>query len=262
MSTTFSQLMRTAKRAAGQSIFEVPADWMQGRSLFGGLQVAIALDAMRTCAPKAPLRTLQATFIAPVPEGPVQARARIVRQGKSATHVEARIEGEKEPLAIVIGVFGSPRPSKAERVPARPNLGADQGLELTYVPGVFPAFTQHFRARWLRGALPFSSQASPEHSVAVGMVDDGALTEGHVVAIADFIPPVALSYLDAPAPGSTLTWMLQFLRDDMAGLPLDGWRIDAELVAARDGYTSQTVHVWGPDGSPVALSHQSMLVFG
>ena len=94
------------------------------------------------------------------------------------------------------------------------------------------------------------------------MHDDGPVTEGHVVAIADFIPPVALSYLDTPAPGSTLTWMLQFLRDDWGGLSLDGWRVDAELVAARDGYTSQTVMVWGPDGAPVALSHQSMLVFG
>lgn len=262
MSTTFSQLMRTAKRAAGQAIFEVTPDWMQGRSVFGGLQVAIALEAMRTCAPKAPLRTLQATFIAPVPEGPVQARARVVRQGKSATHVEARLEGEKEPLAIVIGVFGAPRVSKAVRVPVAPRLDADKGLELTYVPGVFPAFTQHFRARWLRGALPFSSQPNPEHAVAVGMVDDGPVTEGHVVAVADFIPPVALSYLDAPAPGSTLTWMLQFLRDDLSGLSLDGWRVDATLEAARDGYTSQTVYVWGPDGAPVALSHQSMLVFG
>src|SRR5689334_20149835 len=130
MSTTFSQLMRTAKRAAGQAIFDVSADWMQGRSVFGGLQVAIALEAMRTCAPKAPLRTLQATFIAPVPEGPVQARARVIRQGKSATHVEARIEGEKEALAIVVGVFGSPRPSKAERVPVLPHLDTSKGLEL------------------------------------------------------------------------------------------------------------------------------------
>jgi hypothetical protein len=94
------------------------------------------------------------------------------------------------------------------------------------------------------------------------MKDDGPTTEGHVISIADFIPPVALSHLDSPAPGSTLTWMLEFLRDDVGKLPLTGWRVDAELVAARDGYTSQSVMVFGPDGTPVALSRQSMLVFG
>jgi acyl-coenzyme A thioesterase PaaI-like protein len=262
MSTTFSQLIRAAKREAGQSHFDVPADWMQGRSVFGGLQVAIALDAMRTCAPTTPLRTLQATFVAPVAEGRVHARARIMRQGKGATHVEARLEAGTETLALVIGVFGAPRVSQAARVPQKPLVESNEALDLTYIPGVFPAFTQHFRASWLRGTLPFSSQPSHEQVVAVGMHDDGVVTEGHLVAIADFIPPVALSYLDTPAPGSTLTWMLQFLRDDWAHLPLAGWRVDAELVAARDGYTSQSVTVWGPDGAPAALSHQSMLVFG
>jgi hypothetical protein len=38
--------------------------------------------------------------------------------------------------------------------------------------------------------------------------------------------------------------------------------VDAELVAARDGYTSQSVMLWAPDGTPVAISRQSMLVFG
>jgi acyl-CoA thioesterase len=262
MSTTFSQLMRAAKREPGQVHFDVPADWMQGRSVFGGLQVAIALEAMRTCAPTTPLRTLQATFITPIAAGGVRARARIVRQGKSATHVEARLEAGEETQALVIGVFGAPRVSQAARLPEKPIVVASESLDLTYIPGLFPAFTQHFQARWLEGGLPFSSQPSPEQVVAVAMSDDGAVTEGHVVAIADFIPPVALSYLDRPAPGSTLTWMLQFLRDDWAHLPLSGWRVDAALCAARDGYTSQSVTVWSPDGAPAALSHQSMLVFG
>lgn len=262
MSTTFSQLMRAAERAPDEVRFEIPGDWLQGRSVFGGLQVAMMLEAMRTSAPVTPLRTLQATFVSPVSEGPVTARARVMRRGKSATHVEARLESGNDVLAVAIGVFGSPRASKAARSLVMPHVEAEGALELTYVPGVFPAFTQHFRARWLRGALPFSSQPSHHHVVDVGMHDDGSATEGHVVAIADFIPPVALSHLDAPAPGSTLTWMLQFLREDWSTLPLQGWRVDAELVAARDGYTSQSVTVWAPDGSPAALSHQSMLVFG
>jgi acyl-coenzyme A thioesterase PaaI-like protein len=262
MSVSLSQLLRRATRAAGRVELDVPADWMQGRSVFGGLQVAVALEAMRTCVPSTVLRTLQATFVAPVAEGVVEARARVLRHGKNATHVEARLVRGNETLAIVIGVFGQARTSKAARVPQRPEVSIEEPLELTYVPGLLPAFTQHFAAQWLRGALPFSGQPDHEQVVVVGMKDDGPVTDGHVVAIADFIPPVALSHLDAPAPGSTLTWMLEFLCDDVKDQPLHGWRVDAQLIAARDGYTSQAVTVWAPDGSPAALSRQSMLVFG
>jgi acyl-coenzyme A thioesterase PaaI-like protein len=262
MPTSLSQLMQRAKRERGNVELDVPSDWMQGRSVFGGLQVWVALEAMRTFVPSTALRTLQATFVAPVPEGVVRARAQVLRQGKNATHVEARLVDGSETLAVVIGVFGNARPSKAARLPRWSSVDAAEPLDLPFVPGVFPSFTQHFRARWLRGALPFSSQPTQEQVVEVGMNDEGPTTEGHVVAIADFIPPVALAHLDAAAPGSTLTWMLELLCDDVHHLPLDGWRVDAELIAARDGYTSQSVMVWGPDGTPVALSRQSMLVFG
>ena len=94
------------------------------------------------------------------------------------------------------------------------------------------------------------------------MQDEGRATEGHVVAIADFIPPLALSHLRTPAFGSTLTWMMELLAERVDHLPLAGWRVDSQLVAARDGYTSQSVMVWGPGGEPVATSRQSMLVFG
>jgi acyl-CoA thioesterase len=263
MAISFTQLMQRAKREAGSFELEVPSDWMQGRSVFGGLQVVIALEAMRTRVPTTVLRTLQTTFIAPVREGVVRARAEVLRQGKNATHVEARLWEGSETLAIVTGVFGHARPSKAARTPpSRAVTTLTEPLELPYVPGGTPTFTQHFRARWLEGALPFAGQPSHEQVIEIAMRDEGPMTEGHVVAIADFIPPIALSHLETPAPGSTLTWMLEFLGDDVRHFPLEGWRVDAELIAARDGYTSQSVVVRAPGGTAVALSRQSMLVFG
>ena len=46
-------------------MLDVPEDWLQGRTLFGGLQAVVGLAAMRTLAPAAPLRSLQVTFLAP-----------------------------------------------------------------------------------------------------------------------------------------------------------------------------------------------------
>src|SRR3954467_9524801 len=89
--TPFSVLAAREQAADGEAMLDVPQDWLQGRTLFGGLQAVVGLAAMRSLGTAAPLRSLQVTFLAPVPGGPVHARARILRSGKSATHVEARI---------------------------------------------------------------------------------------------------------------------------------------------------------------------------
>src|SRR5262245_5678266 len=105
MSIPFTTLMQRVEEKPGRASLDVPADWMQGRSVFGGLQVALAIRAMRTLVPQAQLRTLQATFSAPS-ANTIHCEARILRSGKSATHVEARLVDGSVTSAIAIGVFG------------------------------------------------------------------------------------------------------------------------------------------------------------
>lgn len=261
--TSWSRLFAGLRTQPGTASLDVSADWLQGRTVFGGLQAAIALRAMRTLVPETPLRTLQGTFLAPVPGGPVSAQARVLRTGKSATHVEARIVDGDTTLALLVGVFGSARSSTVVVRPRQPPMHSDsKTIEFPYVPGLTPAFTQHFKVRWLRGLPPYTGDTATEHVLEVGLRDAGPADEGHVLAMADFIPPIALSHLKAPAPGSTLTWMLEMLAERFDALGLERWRVDASLAAAHDGYTSQSVMVWGPGGEPVATSRQSMVVFG
>lgn len=242
---------------------DVPDNWLQGRTVFGGLQAAIALQAMRPLVPDAmPLRTLQATFFAPVPGGPVTAEGRLLRVGKSTVHAQGQLLGSDGPLCTLLCVFGRARTSTVAITPRQEPVVCAQPVEFRYRAGVTPAFTQHFAARWLRGAPPFTGSTLPEAVIALDMLDAGAASEAHVLAIADWIPPVALSLLRQPSPGSTMTWMLEFLRERCDDLSLSGWRVDAQLVAAAGGYTSQSVMLWGPGGAPVALSRQSMVVFG
>jgi acyl-CoA thioesterase len=234
---------------------------LQGRTLFGGLQAAIALRAMRTLAPEAPLRSLQTTFVGPVPGGRVEARARILRTGKSTTHVEARIVDGEETLALVVGVFGSARDSVVKIDPGQPAVAPGRAIEMQYVEGAMPAFTQHFKARWIRGAPPYTGATERDNVIELGMRDAGPVGEYHVVAMADFIPPIALSFLTERAPAASLSWMLEILVDDVSALSPDGWRMDAHVMAGRDGYTHQSLELWGPDGTLVALGRQTMVVF-
>lgn len=266
MTTTMSQLLARAELQQGALRVEVPADWMQGRSVFGGLQAALALHAMRSLVPEAPLRTLQTTFIAPV-AGVVTVQAKILRSGKNATHVEARIGDGSTTQALVVGVFGTARSSAVARMPAPQALdpSAPALLELPFGSGGMgggPVFMSHFNVRWLRGQIPFSGGSETSQILDIAIDDPGAASESHVVAIADFIPPIAFSLLSAPTAGSTLTWMLELLVDRVDHLPTSGFRVEAEMVAARDGYTNQAVRLFGPGGEPIALSHQTMMVFG
>jgi hypothetical protein len=61
---TFSKLLASAARDEAAFCLDVPAEWMQGRSVFGGLQVAFALQTMRSFLPAVPLCTLHAELLA------------------------------------------------------------------------------------------------------------------------------------------------------------------------------------------------------
>jgi hypothetical protein len=66
MATPFSVLIERAQVDAESLGVDVPEDWMQGRTVFGGLQLALALRAMRALVPGTAVRSLQATFVAPL----------------------------------------------------------------------------------------------------------------------------------------------------------------------------------------------------
>jgi acyl-CoA thioesterase len=259
----FSEVLKSVRRDGDAWIASISEDWLQGRSAFGGVQAALVVQVMRELVPKeVPLRSLQVAFVAPVPAGTVRMTAKVLRQGKSVTQVEARLMDGDTTACLVIGVFGAARESTLRLLPEKPVVQAmAKPFVLQYKPGLLPAFTQHFDACWLQGDVPFSGSKKTTQIIEIGLKDEGVADEAQVVAFADFIPPIALSMLDEPAPGSSLTWMLEWFADSR-GLPLQGWRIDAELQAAQDGYTSQQVMLWGPNGEPIALSRQSMVVFG
>ena len=258
----FSEVLGAGTATDGVWSTTVGEDWLQGRSLFGGMQAAIALRAMRRLVhPDVPLRVLQTTFVAPVPAGRVAVVARVMRTGKNVTQVEARILDRSETAALVVGVFGQARSSKVEVVP-RAEVVRDEVHEETPAP-TFVAFAQHFDLRRLRGDRLISGSRRTDAVLEVGIKDGGAaVTEEHVVAIADAPPPLALAFLETPAFGSSVTWTVEMLDTRLSALSLAGWQLHIDLAAARDGYTSQSVLVCAAGGKPVALSRQSMVVFG
>lgn len=259
----FRELLNSIDSKHGKSTLSDPGDWLQGRAMFGGLQTILCLHAMRSLLPDTPLRSLQTTFVQPAKSLQVTAHANIVRAGKSVTHVESRLlDDDNNVIALVVGVFGAARESQINLKPVQTGLGnGSQRIEFPTAGGV-PSFTRHFKPVWLQGTLPFTGDTETHHIVQISMPGESDCNEYHVIALADFIPPIAICHLTNPAPGSSMTWMLEFLNEDYQGLALENWRVDAELMAAGEGYTHQSVMLWGPGGEPIALSRQNMVVFG
>jgi acyl-CoA thioesterase len=275
----FSELMaaEVVRPAPGQAVVEacVPADWLQGRSAFGGLQGALGVRAMRAVVDRdLPLRALQMTFVASVDAGPVRVLAERVRQGRAVTHVQCRIESGGQTAALAVGVFGAARPSRAVQ-PLPPPTGAprrDTLKEARFVSGRMPPFLQHYRTCWAEGQRPYTS--SPPRTLGFwaqlrerapappAVADDGPFNEANLVALADLPPAPVLSMLEAPAPGASLTWLLEFLVDPRRFDPARWVLIRTDGRAAGEGYATQTALLWDDADRGLAVSHQTVAVFG
>lgn len=260
---TVSAVIAGCRRAEdGTLTAEVREDWMQGRSLYGGVQAALATEAMRPFSDDLPIRTLQATLCAPVAHGRLRIEARLLRAGGNTRQVEARIVDGEQVLALFVGIFGRARESAVAHDFIQPALEGLTGTRMPFVDGM-PPFLRQFSAELLKGHFPGSGVPDSEHFYRLGLHDDAEGTGlAQLLTLSDFPPPVGLSWLRRFTPGSTMTWMLNFTGRAFETQPLNGWVIDVKLDAAHDGYTQQTVTLFGPDGYAVARGTQCMVIFG
>jgi acyl-CoA thioesterase len=245
---------------------EVGVDWSQGRATFGGMVAALGNEAMRFLVPaERPLRSLDVTFVGPVLAGSVRMDAEILRVGKAVTIAHARLTSDGKPAAMLTGIYGLARPVSLNLAPAPPAVlrPAAELPDAASTPEFeTPAYLQHFGARWAEGTRPFTGSNLRSSKVYLRHRDPGALTESHIVALIDCIPPPILQMMTAPAPNSSMTWILEFLRHDYNFSSEAWWRIDTEVKASADGYCQETSVVMDPNGTPMAFSRQLVAVFG
>lgn len=271
MTTDFSRVLASiADRGDGTGLrVEVPPDWLQGRTVFGGLQMALSVRGMRAFLPAEsrdlPLRSAQMTFIGPLPGGqPVGLRPETLRRGRSTCHARCDLTHDDAVAASAVAIFGDARSSQfVHELPAPdPGVRPDDVADAVMAAGAAPAFVQHFELRWARGAPPFSGHPEPRSMIYARLRDRECGAEDALVALADVIPTPVLSMLARPTPASSLNWMLEVLREP-ARLDLRDWcLIDTEVRAGTDGYLSQTSVLYGPDGHAYTVSHQTVGVFG
>lgn len=265
----FSELLQ-AVRTRPEAV-TVPAAWGQGRAGFGGLAAALVYEAMRAQVPAGrPVRSLAVTFVGPLAvDSPVSFEAEVLREGKAVSQVLGRAVQNGQVVTLVQGSFGASRDSSIEVVAeAAPSIKpAEQCQELPYIKDVTPEFTRFLAMRWALGGMPFTNNQAREMGGWVRLRDieeDAAqpIDEAHLLALVDAWPPAVLAHLRAPAPGSSLTWTIEFMQPTPDLSTLDWCQYHAVIEHARDGYGHIASALWAPDGQLLALSRQTVTVFG
>ncbi|WP_017901859.1 acyl-CoA thioesterase [Pseudomonas asplenii] len=262
----FSDLLEGGRRDPQALV--IPAEWGQGRASFGGLVVALQYEAMRARVPSdRPVRSLAVTFVGPVePRVPVSFEVEVLREGKAVSQVLGRAVQNGQVTTLVQGSFGASREStvavEAEPAPAMKHW--EQCQELPYVQGVTPEFVRHLAMRWGVGGLPFTGNASRQMGgwVRLREAEDEVLNEAHLLALVDAWPPALLSHLKKMAAGSSLTWTIEFVQPLLELSTLDWCKYLAVIEHARDGYGHVAAALWSPDDRLIALSRQTVTVFG
>lgn len=248
-------------RQQGAFAGTVAENWLQGRTLYGGLTAALCLEGVyATFSDLPPLRSAQISFIGPA-EGRLKVDATILRQGKSVTFVNADLIGDKGLAARAVFAFGAARPSGLDtHFLAPPSLPSPDISPPLHVEGRGPAFAENFDSRLAKGAFPVSASQENDHFIWVRHIDERASSIVALLALADMPPPAIMPMFIRPAPISTMTWSLNILADHLS---TDGgwWLLRTTAENASEGYSSQNMIVWNTRGEPVIAGRQSVAIF-
>lgn len=261
MTISFTEMIAGAAFADGKLSLTIREDWMQGRTTYGGLSAAICHEAaVRSFDGLPPLRSAMVSFIGPA-GGLVTGEARLLRQGKSVSFVEADVLGEKGLATRAVFGFGAGRQSIFDqtflKAPTKP--GPD-GLE-PYIPeNLGPNFSQHFETRFASGARPGTGSSEHEHFIWVRHRDNRATDLTALLALADMPPPAVMPMFKEFSPISSMTWMVNFLTDTPQ--TDDGWwLLSTSAENASQGYSSQDMMIWNRAGELVVTGRQSVAIF-
>lgn len=255
--TSLAEILAAAKPTEGGFTTDIPASWLQGRTAYGGLSAALALDAAKRLADDLPpLRSAQIAFIGPL-AGEVSVNATLLRRGRNAAFVQSDIISDAGLGFRATFIFMNSRESAVDydRTPPAPITPPPADAELYVGPDNF--FTGNFEffdpkadlgpAEWLRwGRLR-------EHGGLDPMVE--------LMAMGDGLPPAAFRLFEKMTPLSSLNWQINFI--DPAPVTNDGWwLLTATADRAQGGYSSQRMTIWNAGGAPIAEAMQAVAIFG
>lgn len=257
--TTLAQVIKAFSPSEG---FNTPPNWLQGRTIYGGLSTALALQTALQMAPAhlPPLKSAQVLFVGPAIEN-LRFKAQTLRHGKSATMISVDGMVDDQLMLRVAFLFAHPRVSAVRHdLTSCPVVQHPPAcLSLHETGPTPPIHLSNFEIRMAGPHLPVTGSDHPEllawvrHKDAIGVDPAVAL-----LALGDSLPPGVMVCFKAFAPVSSMTWNL-----DLAGPATcsDWFLLRSTSQRGWDGYSFQTMDIWNEQGQPVLSGSQTVAIF-
>lgn len=254
------EMLAKAEPLDGGFALEIAEDWLQGRTAYGGLTSAIALAVAKQAADGLPpLRSGQLSMVGPL-AGRVEARAKMLRQGRNATWVSAELTGEAgtgftasfvfmRRIESVLAIDHYPVPEGVIALDAAKPVPMDHA----------PAFLRHhFEARF---AMPKAALGEADLCWWVRPRERSGLDpEVECLLCGDALPVAVLPLVGFKVPISSMQWHVNMLDPQPAS---DGWwLIRSTSRHAAHGGASEHIQQWNAEGRPAISGIQSVAVFG
>ena len=254
-------IVKNASSTASGFSLDLPQDWTQGRTGYGGLTSALCLQAARRFSEDRPLRSALIAFVGPS-AGRLTVEAEQVRSGRTATSVRARLSSEQGPGVEALFTFSASRDSTLARPgPEAPVPAPGPDDQALAFPEGAPEFTRQLEFVWKSKAGPFMGDLSAHELSWVRHRDPASRDHSlSLLCLADALPPAISTALTGFAPLSSMTWMIDFLVDEPQ--TEDGWwLLEAKADHAAGGHSTQDMTIWNAAGQCVAKGRQMVTVF-
>lgn len=253
--TSLPDLLASMREVGDGFATDVPPDWLQGRTAYGGWSAAVALAAaLRRWDDLPPLRSAQIAFVGPL-GGAVDARPVLLRRGRNAAFVSVDIGSDAGLGLRATFVFMRAQDSHVE-LPGPRISPPGRGQPFAATPATV-AFARNFEL--------LATNEAPAGRAALSRwarlrARDGLHPMVELLAIGDVLPPAAMTLFQKMGPISSLTWQLNLLVETPS-TEEGWWLVRASAETALDGASSQTMGVWNSDGVQVAAATQSVAIF-
>ena len=250
----------------------IPASWGQGRTVYGGLTAALVFHRMQQVSTLShpdehrPIRYLNLSYIGPIRTDQLMTiEVELLRSGRSATQLSARVLQENQTCVMAQACFGLPRESVISKK-NQTNLGMEMPNRADFIPPipkVVPKFLRHMDLKLQHGRLPFMRGGDDEYKGWMRFKQaPKAFNDAHLIALIDAWPCAVLQQLKRPAAASTMNWNLEFCQSTTTPKPDQWLAYQAKTAHAADGYVLGDAEIRNAQGELLALSRQTVGVFG
>ena len=242
--------------------------WNQGKTIFGGLSVALIATAIKKniSLDEFHLYSLTSSFINPLlPNKEFTIETDVIKQGKTVAYLTGKIVQDGRIIVASSACYCASRESSLKRLSeSTPNFKApDQGLTFPYIPDISPKFTQKIEYRLMQGHFPFQGSTQGNVGGYIRFRDTpDSFSEAHLIALIDAWPPSMLPMLKKPAPASTLNWTIQFIQQPLPKNPQAWIAYRGSTNHIQHGIGHSSSEIWDETGVLIALSHQTIAVYG